>query len=110
MNIMHETAKVLVNPFKKGDKVTVPAGSQFTTTNPKVHGTQVTKRKVVNEVELDFKSYAKYRMVGRGSVVSVSPPSIYCAGSGSYWKDIVVTEEMILLNGKTVEYAEVRVY
>lgn len=106
---MRETAKVLVNPFTKGEKVIVPAGSKFGTTHPRLVGTQETKRKVTNEVEISFDSYAKMRMAGTGTVTTVRPPSIYCAGTGGYWKDIVVTEEMILLNGKTVEYKEVRV-
>jgi len=107
---MRETAKVLVNPFAKGEKVIVPAGAKFTTTRPNVVGTQATKRKGTNEVECVFNSYAKMRLSGiSGSVTTVTPPSIYCAGAGGYWKDIVVTEEMILLNGKTVEYKEVRV-
>lgn len=106
---MRETANVLVNPFTKGEKVIIPAGAKFTTTHPRLVGTQETKRKVTNEVECVFSSYAKMRLTGRGSVTSVRPPSIYCAGTGGYWKDIVITEEIIRLNGKTPEYQEVRV-
>lgn len=108
---MRETTKVLVNPFKKGEKVVVPAGATFTSTNPQMVGKQTSKRKVTNEVEVVFEPYAKARFIGsRGtSIVSVTPPRIYCAGTGGYWKEITVTEEMILLNGKTVEYKEVRI-
>lgn len=107
---MSEKVDVLVNPFSKGEKVVVPAGATFTTTAPKVLGRQKTKRKTVNTVEIIFESHHQSRLTGHGPVSWIVPPRIYCAGAGGYWKEITITEEIIRLNGKAVEYKSVKAY
>lgn len=88
--------KYLENPFNRGDKIVVPAGTPFRSMNPSIKGPQVTKRATTIRVHMVSNSYRP--VAGYNG----APAKVTIAGGGGYWKDFEVTEEMLEANGKPV--------
>jgi hypothetical protein len=101
-----ETREVLTNPFQVGERVTIPAGTTYTTTNPTIRGRQKTKRAQTVTVDDTFPAFLVRTKSDR---VLVRPLRIRTTGSGGYAKDINITEQIVRLNGKTPHYAPVPV-
>lgn len=101
-----ETREVLVNPFKVGDKVSIPAGTTYTSSNPALKGRNKTGRAQTVTVLDSFPSFLTRTKSGR---ILARPFRIRTTGSGGYWKDITITEKIIRMNGLTPEYEEVEV-
>lgn len=98
---MRGTTKVLVNPFKPKDTITVPKGATYISMNLNLNSTQTTKRA----------SKVSIYSVTQGCTYDydVIQPAIATAGVGGYWKYITLNEEIIRANGFTPEYKELSV-
>jgi hypothetical protein len=96
--------QVLVNPFKAGDTVVIPAGVTYTSTAPTAKGRQVAKRGHKVTVSDLIPAKVQPRKSETGSNILVRPPRIRAKGSGGYWKDITLNEKIVKLNGKTPSY------
>ena len=87
------------NPFSRGQVITIPAGTPFTTTHPGRDGVQVTGRKQQVKVHSVNDGYVQRwdeRNIPRGTV---HLPEVTWPGTGGYWKDIQVTPELLAANG-----------
>lgn len=115
--------KVLVNPFRKGDTIKIPSGATYTTTKPGVDGRVATKRNQSIEVFLSHtgsidryfdveKSFPESAIAysSERQNVLVGTPSISFAGTGGYWKDVELTEDIIAFNGLEPEYKVIGVF
>lgn len=101
-----ETREVLMNPFQNGDSVLIPAGTTYTTTDPKMRGRHKTRRASTVVVDDSFPAFFVRTQSGR---IMGRPLRIRTTGSGGYWKDINITESVVTLNGKTPHYEKVPV-
>lgn len=99
-----ETREVLVNPFKVGESIVIPAGTPFTSSAPTLKGRQVVKRAHKVTVNEAIPAHLAPRNSDTGSKVLVRPLKVRAKGSGGYWKDINITEKIVKLNGKTPTY------
>lgn len=96
------------NPFEQGDKVVIPAGTPYTTSEPGKAGVQTTQRAKTITV---YNSYSGSSDAAVGWL-TVRMPSIVATGTGGYWKDYSVTPDIIEANGKELlpgdlgDYAE----
>lgn len=78
------TCEVLLNPFQKHDQVRIPAGTPY-----RYRGEKATSRAARTVTVFS---------ASPGSP-SVGPPTITAVGSGGYWKDYTVTEDMVRTAG-----------
>ena len=101
------TRQVLVNPFKAGESIMIPAGVTFTSTAPTLKGRQTVKRGHKVTVQDSIPVKVQPRKSEKGSNFLVRPARIRAKGSGGYWKDITLTESIIKLNGKAPSYENV---
>lgn len=99
--------EVLVNPFKVGETIIVPAGTSFTSTAPTLKGRQKAKRAHKITVSEAVPAQLAPRKSETGSKVLVRPLRVRAKGSGGYVKDFNVTEKLIKLNGKTPTYEKI---
>lgn len=99
-----ETREVLVNPFKVGETVTIPAGTTYTSTDPALKGRRKTERAETVVVDETFPASLVRTQSQR---ILVQPLRIRTSGSGLYTKDINITEKIIRLNGKIPQYEQV---
>lgn len=102
-----DVRQVLVNPFKAGESVMIPAGVTFTSTAPTLKGRQVVKRGHKVTVADSVPVRVQPRNSEKGSNFLVRPPRIRAKGSGGYWKDITLTEAIVKLNGKPLSYENI---
>lgn len=89
--------KYLHNPFVKGQKIVIPAGTPFRSMHPSVNGPQrskTTRTVTVHHVAPSYRAASGYD----GAAARVTIP-----GSGGYWKDFEITEEMLTANDQPVE-------
>lgn len=93
---MRGTVELLVNPFTKGETITVPAGAEYVSMAPNVFGLQTTKRATTITIHRANESYTFDDQAHMADVVT--------AGAGGYWKYITLSEEILKANGKTPEY------
>lgn len=93
---MRGTVELLVNPFTKGETITIPAGAEYVSMAPNVNGMKTTKRSSTIVVHRINEAYTFDEQVHHADVVT--------AGAGGYWKHITLTEEILKANGKTPEY------
>jgi hypothetical protein len=98
------TREVLANPFKAGEKITIPSGTIFTSTAPTLKGRQKVKRAHKVTVVDSIPARVQPRNSEKGSKVLVRPVRVRAKGSGGYWKDITLTEKIVKLNGKPLSY------
>jgi hypothetical protein len=103
------TRQVLVNPFREGDIVNIPAGSVFTSSAPTLKGRQKVKRGHKVTVVDTIPAHVQPRNSETGSKVLIRPSRIRAKGSGSYWKDITLTEKILKFNGMNATYETVNV-
>ena len=101
--------QVLVNPFKAGDVVNIPAGSSFTSAAPTLKGRQKVKRGHKITVIGSIPAHVQPRNSETGSKVLIRPSRIRAKGSGNYWKDITLTEKILRFNGLNPTYETVNV-
>lgn len=107
----------LVNPFSKGDVVKIPVSTPYKTTQPNHSGVKVFKRNQSVNVFFDNEGMVDvYFKIGKPCADSatiystefqnilVGVPSITYAGTGGYWKDIELTEDILRFNGVEPEY------
>lgn len=99
-----ETREVLVNPFKVGETVTIPAGTIYTSTDPELKGRQKMKRAETVVVDETFPASLVRTQSQR---VLVQPLRIRTIGPDGYTKDINITEKIIRLNGQIPQYEQV---
>jgi hypothetical protein len=86
------------NPFEKGEKIVIPAGTAFTSTDPSIKGLQHTQTKRTYEVHHAHAGYSD----GSVGKLYLSPPSVTSTGTGGYWKDFIVTPAVVEANGQEV--------
>jgi hypothetical protein len=98
------TRQVLTNPFKAGEQITIPSGTVFTSSAPTAKGRQVVKRSHKVTVVDAIPAKVQPRNSEKGSKVLVRPVRVRAKGSGGYWKDITLTEKIVKLNGKPLNY------
>jgi hypothetical protein len=103
------TRQVLVNPFKEGDVVNIPAGSTFTSAAPTLKGRQKVKRGHKVTVIGTIPAHVQPRNSETGSKVLIRPARLRAKGSGNYWKDITLTEKILKFNGMNATYETVNV-
>lgn len=89
------------NPFTRGQKVKLPAGTRFKTTSKE--GSGITNRAITITVHFSHEGYTD------GSVGKrfFSPASISYAGSGGYWREVAITPEILDYNNLPVYETEV---
>jgi hypothetical protein len=103
------TRQVLVNPFKAGDVVNIPAGSVFTSAAPTLKGRQKVKRGHKVTLVGTIPAHVQPRNSETGSKVLIRPARLRAKGSGNYWKDITLTEKILKFNGLNATYETVNV-
>lgn len=103
------TREVLTNPFKAGERITIPSGTVFTSTAPTAKGRQVVKRAHKVTVMDSIPARVQPRNSEKGSKVLVRPVRVRAKGSGGYWKDITLTEKIVRLNGKPLSYETITI-
>ena len=91
----HQNDVLTHNPFKKGDTVVVPAGTPFTSTDPSIDGVQHTKVSKSYKVHGAHQGYAD----AKADSIYIRPATVNSTGAGGYWKDFVVTPELVSGNG-----------
>lgn len=89
--------EVLENPFRAGDRITIPAGTPFRSNNPSLSGRRKTKRTQTITVEEAMSGVRVWTKNGR---VLSRLPKVRTTSSGGYEKDISVTDEVVLLNAE----------
>jgi hypothetical protein len=100
------TRTVLINPFKAGDTIIIPAGTVFTSSAPTLKGRQKVKRAHQVTVSEMIPAQVQPRHSEKGSKILIRPLRIRAKGSGGYWKDIPLNEKIVKFNGKTPTYEE----
>lgn len=103
------TRQVLVNPFKAGDVVNIPAGSVFTSAAPTLKGRQKVKRGHKVTLVGTIPAHVQPRNSETGSKVLIRPARLRAKGSGNYWKDITLTEKILKFNGLNATYETVNI-
>lgn len=98
---MRETIKVLVNPFKKGDIVTLPSGTQFISNDPNLSGLEKTKRSMRVTLQGAPAGFV------RGNVFVA--PRLTVQGAGPYWDSFYLNERIVTMNGHTPEYTDLSI-
>lgn len=94
-NPAKRTREVLVNPFRVGDKVTLPAGTPYRTKDPELKGQQRTAHKQTVTVEQAVPGFIVRKPTGE---VQSRLPRIRTSGSGKYKKNISITNDIIMAN------------
>lgn len=89
-------------PFKRGDKVVLPAGTVVRTRGDE----KILARKQTVTVHMSSDGYYGERRTVNGWVRTLEPPTVTWAGSGGYWMDARVDEEVLAVNGREPEYDE----
>jgi len=92
------------NPFVAGDEVFIPAGTPYETSDPSKPGIQYSKRG--QRVKL-YSSDQGYADVALGRC-EIGMPMITAVGSSSYYKDYVVTPDVILANDHELRPGDLR--
>lgn len=93
--------KPLTNPFNKGDKVVIPAGT-FVRFRGEESLTERAQTITVHMQGTGF--YDEVRTVDGWGNFKLRPPTVTWAGSGGYWKDAEVDLDVLAANGKTPKY------
>lgn len=91
---MRGTIDLLENPFKTGDVITIPAGTEYISMAPNVDGLQVTKKKMTITVHKATEGYT--------FDYDAFNASVSAAGAGGYWKYFYLSEEMLKANGHPI--------
>lgn len=89
---------VIVNPIRKGDLVTIPAGTLTRSMNPRhdrLLVAKTTRQVIVSNVTTGWVDSANIRGEGRGYVVL---PTLTWPGSGGYWQTAQVTPDLLKAN------------
>lgn len=90
---------VIRNPFNRGQRILIPAGTPLRSTHPRRNGVYLSKRAqyvtlyMVSDGHVDLWNDAK---MGRGFV---NLPTASWAGAGPYWVDVRITPELCKANG-----------
>lgn len=100
-----ETISLLSNPFIFRSSIIIPAGTAYTTADPKKTGPQVVKRQITNRVENMTKPFAQHFP----NEIYVDESSIDVGTFTGWYKTIIVTEELIKANGLTPVYVDVKI-
>ena len=87
----------LLNPFKVGDEVLIPAGSKFTSTDPRFPGKQRTAYD--RTLEVDGVDGVK------GDTMIYEPEITHRTISG-YYKRVVLSRAILRANNKPIEYRD----
>lgn len=95
--------RLLTNPFRRGERIVIPKGTPYRTTHPGKDGLHKTGRAATVTLRSVYRSYVDTYSRGRGEPILV-PGTVTTAGTGGYWKDYVVTEDLLVANGHPVTY------
>ncbi len=93
--------KPLKNPFRKGQKVVIPAGTVV-----RFHGEEIlTERKQTVTVHMTTEGYYDdSRSVHGWDRIRLRQPTVTWPGSGGYWKDATLDQDVLDANGLAPEY------
>jgi hypothetical protein len=92
----------IVSPFQRGARVLIPAGTIVQSMNP-AHGRfRVAKRTTTITVHMTFDGWIDVFDDYRHGVGYLRLPTITYPGSGGYWQDVQVTEDLCTANGVPV--------
>lgn len=93
--------KPLVNPFRQGEKVVIPAGTVVRFKGEET----LTERAQTITVHMQSEGhYDEVRTKDGWGSFKLRPPTVTWAGSGGYWKDAQVDLDVLVANGKTPAY------
>lgn len=90
-------------PFKRGDKVVLPAGTVVASTRGE---DKLLTRKQTVTAHMVNGGYYGERRTKDGWVRTLVPPTVTWAGSGGYWMDARVDADVLAANGLEPEYDE----
>lgn len=97
-------ARFLRQPFKRGDTIVVPAGTKF-------HSWDAEDNDVYDEFkearEIKINDTFDPYIDGSSDWVQLHPAQVSYAGPHGYWRDIVLTPEIVAMNGKPVYEAAI---
>jgi hypothetical protein len=95
--------KPLKNPFRKGQRVVIPAGTVVRFKGEEI----LTERKQTVTVHMSGNGYYdEVRTVDGWGNFKLRKPTVTWAGAGGYWKDAQVDLDVLEANDKTPEYDE----
>lgn len=93
------STRLLKQPFKRGDTIVIPAGTKYNAWDANgndASGEFSAPREItINDT---FNSWVD----GGGDWVNIHPAQVSYAGPHGYWRDIVLTPEIVAMNGKAV--------
>lgn len=102
VSLESEVPRPLRMPFTRGDKVVLPAGTIVSSRGEE----KVLGRKQTVTAHMVNGGYYGEKRTADGWVRTLVPPTVTWAGSGGYWMDARVDEEVLSANGKEPEYDE----
>lgn len=88
------------NPFRRGERVTFPAGTAMRSTNPRKPGVFTTAREVTVRLHSVHDGYVDLWDDAKSGLGFVHLPTLVYVGSGDYWMTVKVTPELADLMGK----------
>lgn len=103
MALEPEVPRPMKTPFKRGDKVVLPAGTVVSSTRGE---DKLLTRKQTVTVHMTYPGYYGERRTPDGWVRTLVPPTVTWAGSGGYWMDARVDADVLAANGLEPEYDE----
>ncbi|MBC9705955.1 MAG: hypothetical protein H9W81_13485 [Enterococcus sp.] len=95
---MYGKAQILVNPFKQGETITIPSGSDYISMAPNVDGIQKTKQNQKVVVDRAQQGYTYDEQLHE--------PQVIVEGENGYWEYFYLNEVIVSMNGHAVEYKE----
>lgn len=100
---VHTTNVAVRNPFRQGQRITIPTGTPMRSTNPRKRGVFVSQRLIHVTVFSAYDGYLDMWNDASAGVGYVHLPSISYVGSGDYWHDIKITPELAqIMGGETL--------
>lgn len=100
-----EEVRKLANPFQRDETVVIPMNTPYTTTAPGKQGLQYSKRQQVIKLVSVNNAYVLDQKDG---MVYTRDATVGTAGTGGYWKNFVLTPDVLHANGKSVEMKVLR--
>lgn len=100
------TMSFIKGPFVFKSDIIIPAGTPYTTKDPKNPGTQFTKRQITNRVQSPpYRGFAQQF----ADALWVDPPIVEVGTWTTWFKYIEITEELLRANGFEPEYEDVKI-
>lgn len=93
------TDNAIANPFARGQRILIPAGTPLRSTHPRRDGVYYSKRAQHITVHTSSVGYIDLWNDAKRGRGFVNLPSVTWVGTGSYWIDAKVTPELCKANG-----------